>query len=174
MSGGTKPPADPPARPHPKPPPQLEALDYFVGIWSCTGKMEATQEGPARQTKGTMICRWELGKYYLGVAEDDDLSRELPKRRQSRAYWGYDAGARLYTCAVFYFGGGRFIGTSPGWRGDYLTFTGDMILGGEQLQTRQRFHHKSDDELIMRVDIIGPDSDLTPRLEETCLRQGEG
>ena len=25
----------------PKPPPELEALDYFVGIWSCVGRLEA-------------------------------------------------------------------------------------------------------------------------------------
>ena len=175
MSGGpTKSPPETPPRTPMKPPAELEALDYFVGIWSCEGKLEATADAPARKTRGTMICRWELGKYYLGVAEDDELSLQLPKRRQSRAYWGYDPGARLYTCAFFYFGGGRFIGTSPGWRGDYLTFTGEMIVGGERLQTRQRYHHKGDEELIMRVDVIQPDGDLTLRLEETCQRQGEG
>ena len=84
----------------PKPPHELEALDYFVGIWSCTGRLEATADAPARKTQGSMIFRWELGKHFLGVAEDDDLSLEQPRRRQLRAYWGYDAGAKLYTCAV--------------------------------------------------------------------------
>ena len=79
-----------------------------------------------------MIFRWELGKHFLGVAEDDELSLEQPRRRQLRAYWGYDAGAKLYTCAAFFFGGGRYIGTSPGWRGDVLTFAGEMFAGGER------------------------------------------
>ena len=158
----------------PKPPPELEALDYFVGIWSCEGRLEATADAPARKTRGTMICRWELGKHYMGVAEDDELSLQLPRRRQSRAYWGYDSGAKLYTCAVFYFGGGRFIATSPGWRGDHLTFTGDMLTGGERLQMRQSFHHRSDDELVMHVDVVGPGGDRSRRLEETCVRQSEG
>jgi hypothetical protein len=157
-----------------KPPAELEALDYFVGIWACNGQLEATADGPARKTRGTMICRWELGKYYLGVAEDDELSLQLPKRRQSRAYWGYDPGAKLYTCAVFYFGGGRYIASSHGWRGDHLTFTGEMFVGGERLEMRQSFLHRSDEELIMRVDVVGPEGGRTRRLEETCVRQGDG
>jgi hypothetical protein len=156
-----------------KPPAELEALDYFVGIWTCNGKLEATADGPARITRGTMICRWELGKHYLGVAEDDELSLEQPKRRQIRAYWGYDAGAKQYTCAAFFFGGGRFIGTSPGWRGDVLTFAGDMITGGERVAVRKSFHHKSDDEMVIRIDIVGPDGERTRRLEETCRRQAD-
>ena len=174
MSGGPAKPPEAPAKTPMKPPAELEALDYFVGIWSCEGKLEATADAPARKTRGTMICRWELGKYYLGVAEDDELSLQLPKRRQSRAYWGYDPGARLYTCAFFYFGGGRFIGTSPGWRGDVLTFSGNMIAGGESFAMRQAFKQKNDDELIIRVDVVGPDGAPAKRLEEHCRREGEG
>jgi len=157
-----------------KPPPQLEALDYFVGIWACDGKVAATADDPARKTRGSMIFRWELGKHFLGVAEDDELSLEQPRRRQLRAYWGYDAAAKLYTCAAFFFGGGRYVGTSPGWRSDVLTFTGEMSTGGETHGMRKAFHHKSDTDLIIRVDVVGPDGDRTHRLEETCTRQGEG
>jgi hypothetical protein len=156
-----------------KPPPELEALDYFVGIWSCEGNLEATADAPARKTHGSMIFRWELGKHFLGVAEDDDLSLEQPHRRQLRAYWGYDAGAKLYTCAAFFFGGGRYIGTSPGWRGDVLTFSGEMFAGVERLEMRKSFHHKSDSDLTIRVDVIGADGDRSRRLEETCTRQGD-
>lgn len=156
-----------------KPPAQLEALDYFVGIWACTGKLEATADAPARSTSGSMIFRWELGKHFLGVAEDDDLSKEQPRRRQLRAYWGYDAGAKVYTAASFFFGGSRFIGTSPGWRGDVLTFSGDMFVGGERVGMRKAFHHKSDTELFIRIDLIGPDGDRARYLEETCIRQGD-
>ena len=35
-----------------KPPPELEALDYFVGIWSCTGRLEATADAPGAQDAG--------------------------------------------------------------------------------------------------------------------------
>ena len=120
-----------------KPPHEIEALDYFVGIWTCKGRVEATPTTPAHDTKGTMICRWELGKFYLGLAEDDEQSLKFPRRRQMRGYWGYDPGAKLYTSAVFFFGGGRFIGTSSGWRGDVLTFSGTMIAGGESFAMRQ-------------------------------------
>src|ERR1044072_9211573 len=91
-----------------KPPPELEALDYFVGIWSCEGRLEAHGDEPPRDVRGSMICRWELGKYYLGVAEDDELTLAHPRRRQARGYWGYDPGSKQYTCAGFFFGGGRF------------------------------------------------------------------
>ena len=121
-----------------------------------------------------MICRWELGKFYLGLAEDDEQSLKFPRRRQMRGYWGYDPGAKLYTSAVFFFGGGRFIGTSPGWRGDVLTFSGNMIAGGESFGMRQSFKQKNDDELIIRVDVVGPDGTPAKRLEEHCRREGEG
>jgi hypothetical protein len=154
-----------------KPPPELEALDYFVGIWACEGRLEATADAPARKTRGSMIFRWELGKHFLGVAEDDELSLEQPRRRQLRAYWGYDAGAKLYTCASFFFGGGRYIGTSPGWRGDVLTFSGEMFAGSDRVGMRKAFHHKSDSELAIRIDVIGPDGDRARVLEEACTRQ---
>src|SRR6266516_3737432 len=73
-----------------KPPPELEALDYFVGSWSCANHLEAGPDGPERDTKGKMICRWELGKFHLGVAEDDELRLAQPRRRQSRAFWSYN------------------------------------------------------------------------------------
>ena len=156
----------------PKPPPELEALDYFVGIWSCTGRLEATADAPARKTPGWMIFRWELGKHFLGVAEDDDLSLEQPRRRQLRAYWGYDAGAKLYTCASFFFGGGRYIGTSPGWRGDVLTFSGEMFAGGERLRCGRPSTTRAT-QTSPSASMSGPDGDRARRLEETCTRQGD-
>ena len=157
-----------------KPPPELEALDYFVGIWGYKGRVEAHRDESARDVKGSLICRWELGKHFLGVAEDDEQTLAHPRRRQARAYWGYDAGAKLYTCAVFYYGGGRFIATSPGWRGDVLTFTGEMSAGGERLAMRQSFSQKNDDDMIVQVDIIDPDGDPIRRLSQRCRREGEG
>ena len=156
-----------------KPPPELEALDYFVGSWSCTGHIEAGPDGPERDTKGAMICRWELGKFHLGVAEDDELTLAQPRRRQSRAFWSYDASAKLYTCAAFYFGGGRFIGSSPGWRRDQLKFTGELTIGGERSAMQLSLASRNDSELAIRVDVAGPDGELVRRLEQTCLRDRE-
>jgi len=158
----------------PKPPPELEALDYFVGIWSCVGRLEAHGDEPARDVRGNMICRWELGKYYLGVAEDDEQTLAHPRRRQARAYWGYDPGTKQFTAAVFYFGGARYIATSPGWRGDVLTFSGELISAGERVAMHQSFTQKSDSDLIIRADIAGPDGKLVRRLLENCRREGEG
>jgi len=157
----------------PKPPAELEALDYFVGSWNCSGHLETGPDGPARDTRGAMICRWELGKFHLGVAEDDELTLAQPRRRQSRAFWSYDASAKLYTCAAFYFGGGRFIGSSPGWRGDQLRFTGELTVGSERIATQHSFTSRNDSELVIRVDVAGPDGELTRRLEQTCLRERE-
>jgi hypothetical protein len=154
-----------------KPPAELEALDYFVGSWSYTAQLEAGADGPARDTKGTLICRWELGKFHLGVAEDDELTLAQPRRRQSRAYWSYDPAAKLYTCAAFYFGGGRFIGSSAGWRRDQLTFSGDLIAGGERVAIEQSFTSRNDDELSIRVDMVLATGGTAKRLEQTCHRE---
>jgi len=156
-----------------KPPPELEALDYFVGSWSYTGHLEAGPDGPARDTKGMMICRWELGKFHLGVAEDDELTLAQPRRRQSRAFWSYDASAKLYTCAAFYFGGGRFIGSSTGWRRDQLKFSGELIIATERFAMEQLLNARNDTELLIRVDVAGPDGELARRLEQTCVRERE-
>jgi hypothetical protein len=142
-----------------------------VGVWICNGQLEATADAPARPIRGTMICRWELGKFYLSVAEDDEQLMAHPRRRQSRAYWGYDTGTKLYTCAVFFFGGGRIIGTSTGWHGNTLTFTGDMIMGEAKMPMRHSMIRKSDAELVIRVDIVEPDGTLTRRIEENCRRE---
>lgn len=156
-----------------KPPPELEALDYFVGSWSCASHLEAGPDGPERDTKGTMICRWELGKFHLGVAEDDELTLAQPRRRQLRAFWSYDANAKLYTCATFYFGGGRFIGSSAGWRGDQLRFSGELTAGADRIAMQQLFTSHNDSELLVRVDVAGPDGKQVKRLEQTCRRERE-
>jgi hypothetical protein len=151
----------------------LEALDYFIGSWSYTGHLEAGLDGPARDTTGTMICRWELGKFHLGVAEDDELTLAQPRRRQSRGFWSYDASAKLYTCAAFYFGGSRFIGSSGGWRKDQLRFTGELTVGGERIAMQQQMISRNDSELLIRVDIAGPEGEMIRRLEQTCIRDRE-
>jgi len=157
-----------------KPAPELEALDYFVGLWGYQGRLEARGDEAARDVKGSMICRWELGKHFLGVGEDDELTLAHPRRRQGRAFWGFDVGVKLYTCAVFHYGGGRFIASSPGWRGDVLTFAGELSAGGERVAMHQSFHQKNDGEMIARVDIAGSDGDLFRRLTLECKREGEG
>lgn len=156
-----------------KPPAELEALDYFVGAWSYAAQLEAGADGPARETKGTMICRWELGKFHLGVAEDDELTLAQPRRRQARAYWSYDPSAKLYTCAAFYFGGARFIGSSAGWRRDQLTFSGELIAAGERVAMEQAFTSRNDDELGIRVDVVLASGGIAKRLEQTCRRERE-
>ena len=156
-----------------KPAAELEALDYFVGNWSYVAQVEAGADGPARETKGTMICRWELGKFHLGVAEDDELTLAQPRRRQARAYWSYDPSAKLYTCAAFYFGGARFIGSSAGWRRDQLTFSGELIASGERVAMEQAFTSRNDDELGIRVDVVLASGGIAKRLEQICHRERE-
>jgi len=157
-----------------KPAPELQALDYFVGLWSCKGRLEANTEGAGRPIKGTLLCRWELGKFFLGVAEDDEQSLEHPQRRQARAFWGYDAAAKLYTCAAFFFGGGRMIGTSAGWRGNNLTFACDLFDGNATTSVRHTITRQGDEDMIIRIEALGADGSPTLRMEETCHRQGDG
>jgi len=154
-----------------KPPTELAALDYFVGAWSWKGQVFSGPEGPGRDIRGTTIYRWELGKFYLGVAEDDEQILRLPRRRQHRSYWGYDPGAKLYTRAMFFFGGARLIDSSPGWRGNTLTYGGEMVRGAEHMQTQHSMMRVSDDEMTVRCAVVGPDGALTQVLEQTCQRE---
>jgi hypothetical protein len=157
-----------------KPAPELQALDYFVGSWSCKGRLEPSAQGPGRVIRGALFCRWELGRFFLGVAEDDEQSLAHPQRRQARAFWGYDPAAKLYTCGAFFFGGARMIGTSAGWRGKKLTFTCDLHDGPTPVTVHQSMTRESDDDMIIRVEVVGADGEVSTRMEETCHRQGEG
>ena len=157
-----------------KPAPELQALDYFVGSWSCKGRIEPSADAPGRVIKGTLFCRWELGKFFLGVTEDDEQSLEHPQRRQARAFWGYDAAAKLYTCGAFFFGGARLTGTSSGWRGKKLTFACDLFDGATTTGVRQSMTRESDDDMIIRIEVIGGDGEVRTRMEEACHRQDEG
>lgn len=157
-----------------KPAAELAALDYFVGSWTWNGQLQTGPEGPAREIRGTMMCRWELGKFFLGVAEDDEQILKLPRRRQLRSYWGYDAGAKVYTRALFFFGGARMIDTSPGWQGNTLTYAGEMIAGGARIGTRHSLTRVTDAELHVRCSIAAADGGLTDLLEQTCHRERDG
>lgn len=47
----------------PKPGPEHKKLDYFVGKWTGTGKMEASPFGPAGKITSTDDCQWFDGGF---------------------------------------------------------------------------------------------------------------
>ena len=54
----------------PKPGPEHQKLDYFVGTWKITSEMKANPLGPAGRMMGTERCEWFAGRFHL-VCESD-------------------------------------------------------------------------------------------------------
>ena len=158
----------------PKPPPELEALDYFVGIWSCTGRLEATADAPARKTQGIHDLPLELGKHFLGVAEDDDLSLEQPRRRQLRAYWGYDAGREALHVRVVLLRGRPLHRNVAGMARRRPDVLGRDVRGRRAFRDAEGLPTTRATQTSPSASTSsGPTAIARDALEETCTRQGD-
>lgn len=54
-----------PARQAPTPPEELKVERWFVGTWSCKGKMHAGPMGPEHSLSGTIAFKMELAGFWL-------------------------------------------------------------------------------------------------------------
>jgi hypothetical protein len=154
------------------PPAELKALDYFAGSWTCISKVEAGPMGPAHQVTTHAEAKWELGNYWLHFHGDEEKSKENPVAKQADVYLGYDAASKKYPALGVFFGGGWMAnGSSTGWEGDKIVWTGDVMMMGKKSTSKHTFTKKSDTEYSTLVEHAGADGKMMKAAEETCKKK---
>ncbi|MGA8150648.1 MAG: DUF1579 family protein [Terriglobales bacterium] len=82
----------------PKPAPELQKLDYFLGTWTLEGDLKPGPMGPGGKMTETEICKWMDGGYFLTLSSDFKSSMG---NGTGIAYMGWNADDKVYTFDEF-------------------------------------------------------------------------
>ena len=165
-----KDPAAPPAPPQPAA--ELDALKWMEGNWKCTGKIHANpMMGPEHATASTIKGKRDLDKFWIAFRIEGKKSKVDPMPWKGADHWSYDASQKKYTRVLVDNFGGWLTATSPGWEGDKMVWTGDMMASGQKMGFRQTFTKKSDRELSYTFEMADPKrTKWTTAGEDTCKK----
>jgi hypothetical protein len=123
----------------PRRPTELAELRAFLLSASCRGQTEASPAGPAHETVGQASGSMSQSGFWLQLRYVEKKTRDNPLATSSEERWGYDPGLKKFVALLWDSFGGYGMGTSPGWEGDSLIWTGEMSMNGQKLPYRQTF-----------------------------------
>ena len=155
----------------PKPAPEMSQIKYFAGSWKCTGDAPASPFGAAHKTESSLILKSDLdGFWYSGpLAEMKTASNTQPVR--GMVHIGYDATGKQFAMVWVDNFGSWATEMSPGWQGDTMVWTGDMMVMGEKDTARDTYVKKSDTEFTHKFE-LNMKGQWSPIVDETCKKAG--
>jgi Protein of unknown function (DUF1579) len=119
--------------PMPKPAPELQKLDYFVGKWNVTGDMKPGPMGPGGKMTMTEEDSWMDGKFFL-VAHSK-FSGAGMGGGTGISFMGYDPDKKMYTYNEFNSMGEAEQSTGS-FDGDTWTWSSDEKMGDKVMKGR--------------------------------------
>lgn len=153
----------------PKPNPALRQLDYFAGVWSCTGTGYDDQ-GKGHPVVATATLRWELNGFFLGVHYQEKKTAANPMPIVDEEHWGYGEETKQFVAGVVDNEGGYGNKMTAGWDGAKLVWLGEYHTMGMKLPYRDAFTKKGDNELTDAGD-IQVNGAWTKQFAIVCRRQ---
>ena len=159
------------AQPAPKPAPEMSQLKYYAGSWTCTGDAPAGPFGPAHKTQSSLVLKSDLdGFWYNGpLTETKTASNTQPVK--GMAHLGYEPKGKQFVMVWVDNFGSWATEMSPGWQGDTMVWTGDMMVMGDKLGARDTYVKKSDTEFTHKFD-LNMKGQWALMVEETCKKAG--
>ena len=146
----------------------MAQIAFFEGTWSCSGKMFESPMGPAGATTSTAQIKKDLnGHFQMGLIKGS--APNLPPF-EGRFQATYDAGTKQFVMMWADNMGGWSQTSSPGWKGDTMTYEGESHMAGQTMKTREAFtksgaasmKHISEGEMNGKWMTLG---------EETCTKK---
>jgi hypothetical protein len=123
----------PTAKPEgPKPPPELDALSYFVAPFTSEGEIKPGPLGEGGPTKGREICRWAPGHFFVGCMMESQSPLGVS---QVQAMMGWDAEKKVYRWWSFD-NTGRAEEATGTFKGGTWTWSGESKMGDKLYKTR--------------------------------------
>lgn len=146
-----------------RPAPEMEQLEFFVGCWEGDGAFLAT---PMSHAIAQPVLRVEAFFRHRGhwleqrftwveqpAAEPDTLDVVEATR-----VWGYDRVAQRFVSEWFDNRGRRVTVSSPGWTGDRIVATLDLVESGREIHARETFERHGGDTWTHRAELkVGQD-----------------
>ncbi len=156
----------------PKPATDTEQIAYFAGNWTCKGKTFTTPMGPEHATEGTVAAKLGLDGFWYLIHYDELKTAANPMPYHAAVIMGFEPGQKVFVESCFDSMGGVCSQTSPGWKGNVLTFEGTMAAMGQKGGARDIFTKVSATEMKHAGEMQGPDGRWIPTDEETCTKAG--
>jgi hypothetical protein len=121
--------------PAPKPGPEHQKLEIWVGDWTYEGEVKATPLGPAGKISGKNSTKLILGGFFLEFRGEE-------KGPAGTTQWqeidGYDPVTKRYTWKGFYSDGAAQTVTYT-FEGNTGSFSGTQVAGGKKYKIRGTF-----------------------------------
>ena len=153
----------------PSAPPELEQIKFFIGSWTCTGTVNASDFGPAHKTRSTVKTHSDLdGFWYSGVVQELKTA-ENPHPVKGVFHMTYDGAKKQFALMWVDNFGGWSMEFSPGLQGDTLAWEGEANMMGTKIPSRDKFVKKGEDGLTHAYD-FQMKGQWTTVGEETCKR----
>jgi hypothetical protein len=116
----------------PKPGPEHQKLNVFVGSWTLDGDMKPGPMGPGGKMAEKEKCEWMEGSYYLVCHSDYTSSMG---NGVGLSVMGYSNDDKAYTYREFS-SDGEFVDARGTLNGDTWTWTSDNKMGGMTMKGR--------------------------------------
>jgi hypothetical protein len=147
----------------PKPGPEHQKLDYFVGRWIGEGEAKASPFGPGGKIRTTDECKWFEGHYALVCTSDGKGPEGVIK---SIGIISYSPEEKVYT----YYGvdntGMASLTVSRGaFDGSAWVFTDEAKMGGKMVKFRATMDHASPTSYAFKFEVMGDDGKWTTVVE---------
>jgi hypothetical protein len=140
---------------------EIEPLSFFIGQWNCEGEFVASKKPIASH----IAVVPDLDGSWLTFRWDD----KTPNQFHALELWGFDKTTKHFTNFIHdNFGGARLF-DSPGWDGDTLIWTGDVLASPSALNQRFVIERKPlTREFVISWQVRKPDADWTTGDRLTC------
>ena len=117
----------------PKPAPELQKLDYFVGKWKVTGEMKPGPMGPGGTMTMTEEDSWMDGQFF--VVTHSKFSSPSMGSGSGISFMGYDPDRKMYTYDEFN-SMGEAEHSTGNLDGDTWTWSADAKMGDKVMKGR--------------------------------------
>jgi hypothetical protein len=158
-------PAEKPGMAMPKPPAELKQLAIFDGNWTCSGEGKMDPNAPPQKTASTVKAHRGMGGFW----QVGTVTMTAPHAFEGMFHTTYDPGQKQYVMVWVDSMGGYSQGTSSGWEGDKLVYTGEGTMMGEKMPMRDTFT-KNADGSFKHMGEAQMKGQWTSMGEETCKK----
>lgn len=142
----------------PRPSPEIEKLGYFLGAWTIEATVKPIGAAQGGAMEGREMCRWMPGKFFVGCMIE---TKSPMGAKQIQGILGYDAEKKVYKWWSFDNQGHAETATGT-LKDDTWTWSGDSMVGGKQLKTRETMSGATPDGYALRWETSPDGKTWTP------------
>jgi hypothetical protein len=146
------------------------ATKYFIGSWSCDGKMPAGPWGPEAKMTSKLGFKMDMNNFWMILDGEQKSMGAQPMTMSFRGNNSYDPSTKKLMRMDYDSMGGIMHMSSPGWEGNKLVFSGEGMMMGQKMKIRHTMTKKSDTEFASAFETAGADGKFSPMGDDVCKK----